>query len=114
MFSFPFGEYQYIVRRIPRKRLKQDITKRLKQEELLKQYLQQLNKDPRAEVLKQYDLRPSNMRKPTIPKKQAGYPRSTPPLPEPIRTKLNEENEEWLQKYLDRDAKKPDKERRHT
>lgn len=114
-FAFPFGDHQYIIRRVPRKRLKQDVTKQLQKEQQLKQYLQQQRVDPRAEVLKQYDLRPAHLKKPILPKKPIlGYPKATPPLPEPIRDKLNKENPEWLQKYLDKDAEKPDKERRHT
>jgi len=112
-FAFPFGDHHYIIRRIPRNRLKKDVIKRLQQEEQLKQYLQQLNTDPRAEVLKQYDLRPQNLRKNFTPKKII-YSNDKPVLPEEIRKKLNEENPKWLQKYLDRDAEKPDKERRHT
>ena len=112
-FAFPLGDHQYIIRRIPRKRLKQDVAKRLQQEQQLKQYFQQQNFDPRAEVLKQYDLRPPNLRKNLTPKK-IDYPKITPVLPDPIRKKLNEENPTWLQKYLDKDAEKPDKERRHT
>ena len=111
-FAFPFGDHQYIIKRIPRERIKKDVTKRLQQEEQLKQYLQQ-QVDPRAEVLKQYDLRPPNLRKNLTPKKII-YPNPKAVLPEPIRTKLNEENPKWLQKYLDKDAEKPDKERRHT
>lgn len=114
MFAFPFNEYQIIVRRVSRKRIKNDVAKRLQQEEELKHLLQQ-QFDPRSPILKQFDLRPLNLRKPIIPKKPViSYPKPTPPLPEPIRTKLNEENPKWLQKYLDKDAEKPDKERRHT
>lgn len=118
-FSYPFGGRYFIVRIKPYALYKKQMENWLRKNMEVKVHFPQ---DMRPQQLQALDTRPleargkklSGVKSKVLPGSRLTRPYQPSELPKELRDKLTDGNREFVEKKLDRDAEKPDKERRWT